>query len=94
MNCCRANDFGRRPGPLATRRVDNEDLQTQDHVASITGNHRVEVASFSSVADTWLYDFKPQLATTVSHLDGQGWQTRIEPLEGTAGTLARSGATS
>jgi hypothetical protein len=51
MNRFRANDFGRRPGPFGIRRVDNEDLQTQDHVASIAGNHPVVVASFSTVAD-------------------------------------------
>ncbi len=33
----------------------------------------------------WLYDAKPQLATTLSHLDRQGWLARIEPLAGTPG---------
>ena len=42
MNRCLANGFGRRPGPFGIRRVDNEDLQTQDYVASIAGNHPVK----------------------------------------------------
>lgn len=37
----------------------------------------------------WLYDVKPQLATTVNHLDGQAWQARIEPLSGVAGAQGR-----
>lgn len=41
MNRCRANDFGRQPGPFGIRRVDNENLQTQAYVASIAGNHPV-----------------------------------------------------
>jgi ubiquinone/menaquinone biosynthesis C-methylase UbiE len=28
----------------------------------------------------WIYDAKPQLATTLSHLDRQAWQARVEPL--------------
>lgn len=31
--------FGCRPGPFGIRRVDNEDLQTQAHVATFAGNH-------------------------------------------------------
>lgn len=47
---------GQRLRPLARqrfgpRRVDNADLQTQDPVASIAGNHPVAMASFSSVVD-------------------------------------------
>jgi ubiquinone/menaquinone biosynthesis C-methylase UbiE len=37
----------------------------------------------------WLYDVKPQLATTLSHLDSEGWQARIEPLAGFAGAHGR-----
>ena len=43
-------------GPPGTRRVDNEDLQTQAYVASFAGNHPVVLASDSSVVDNrqWL----------------------------------------
>jgi ubiquinone/menaquinone biosynthesis C-methylase UbiE len=37
----------------------------------------------------WLYDVKPQLATTLSHLDSERWQARIAPLAGFAGAHGR-----
>jgi len=37
----------------------------------------------------WLYDLNQQLATTLSHLDGQGWQARIGPFSRVAGAHGR-----
>lgn len=37
----------------------------------------------------WIYDVKPQLATTMSRIAGQTWQATVEPLSGVAGAPGR-----